>query len=684
MHHDLNLLINIAVVLCVAFVGGLLARHLRMPTLAGYLLAGLAIGPFTPGFVGDIDDIRQLAELGVIFMMFGVGLHFSLKDLWAVRGVAVPGAIGQILLATGMAFVLTRFWGWTTAAGLVVGLAISIASTVVLLRGLTDNGLLNTSHGQVAVGWLVLEDLATVVILVMMPALASADGDLWSGLGAALLKTGLFVAGMLLVGRRFLPFVLTAIARTRSRELFILAVMAASLGTAMLAAEMFGISLALGAFLAGVVIGESKVSHQVAAEALPFQEIFAVVFFVSVGMLANPFSLWQNITQVLLLTLLIIVGKAVTTILLGLVLPAPPKTMLVVAAGLSQIGEFSFIVGQTGVSLGLISAEQYELVLAGALISIILNPFLFHLIPGAEKALARVGPLWKGLTWRTNAVAASPVLPELEGHVVVVGSGRVGGFLLRVLERLELPLLLVEKEREPAREFQERGLPVLFGDASNSELLTHARLDKARSLIVTVPSQSAAELIVAAARDLAPHLPIVARASTTPGIRRLARHGARDVIHAELEGGLEIMRHALLTLQYSVEQVQQYTDAVRREMYFSEDMDMEGEEVLLLSDLLTSVGRLGLTWVTVSPESGLAGRTIGEIELRKRTGASIVGLIRDRKARTNPGPDVRMEAGDLVGMIGEAHELAAAEQLLQSEDSAGERLASTGTASLDG
>ena len=287
--HEITLLINITVALVVAFFGGLLARRLGLPTIVGYLLAGIVIGPFTPGFVGDTRTISQLAELGVIFLMFGVGLHFSLNDLWKVRAIAIPGALGQMVFATLLGFGISQLWGWTPAAGLVLGMAISIASTVVLLRGLMDNGLLNTAHGQAAVGWLVLEDLATVLILVLMPTLANISSGLdWAGLGLTLLKAAAFVVLVLFAGKRLIPWVLMRIAHTRSRELFILAILAIALGTAIGAAEIFGVSLALGAFVAGVVISESPLSHQVGADVFPFREAFAVLFFVSIGMLVNP------------------------------------------------------------------------------------------------------------------------------------------------------------------------------------------------------------------------------------------------------------------------------------------------------------------------------------------------------------------------------------------------------------
>jgi len=314
MMHEATLLLDIAVALVVAFIGGVLARRIGLPTIVGYLLAGIVIGPFTPGFVGDVNTISQLAELGVIFLMFGVGLHFSLKDLWQVRSIAIPGAIGQMMMATLLGYGLSRFWSWTPAAGIVLGVAISIASTVVLLRGLMDHGLLNTPHGQVAVGWLVLEYLATVLILVLMPTLVNtSSGFNWTQLALTLLKAAGFVIVVLLAGTRLIPWILLRIAHTRSRELFILAILAIALGIALGAAEIFGISLALGAFVAGVVVSESPLSHQVGADIVPFREAFAVLFFVSIGMLVNPGYLAGNIIPILALTALIGLGKPLTT-----------------------------------------------------------------------------------------------------------------------------------------------------------------------------------------------------------------------------------------------------------------------------------------------------------------------------------------------------------------------------------
>ena len=391
MHGELTLLLNITVALLVAFIGGVVAKRIGLPPIVGYLVAGVAIGPFTPGFVGDIDMISQLAEIGVIFLMFGVGLHFSLSDLWKVRAIAIPGALLQMGLITAIGVGLALLWGWSLAASVVLGLAISIASTVVLLRGLMENNLLDTSHGRVTVGWLVLEDLATVLILVLLPALFGSEGE--SGLSnviISLVKAAVFVVLMLFVGVRVLPWILKKIAFTGSRELFILAVVTVALGTAVGAAELFGVSLALGAFLAGVVLGESQECYEIAEQIVPFRDIFAVLFFVSVGMLVNPVDVVNNLGQVIALSALIVIGKPLLTLLIGLFLPGEGRTFLVAAAGLSQIGEFSFIVGQAGLALGILTAQQYGLILAGALISITLNPFMFRLIPVMERALHRL------------------------------------------------------------------------------------------------------------------------------------------------------------------------------------------------------------------------------------------------------------------------------------------------------
>lgn len=665
--HEITLLLNIAVALVVAFVGGVIARRIGLPTIVGYLLAGIAIGPFTPGFVGDTETIQQLAELGVIFLMFGVGLHFSLRDLWKVRIIAVPGAVGQTALATLLGFGLSQWWGWTPAAGIVLGLAISVASTVVLLRGLMDNGLLNTEHGQAAVGWLIFEDLATVLILVLMPTLAnSANGFDWQLLGLTLLKAAVFVVVVLFAGVRLIPWLLMRIAHMRSRELWILAVLAVALGTALSAAEIFGVSLALGAFVAGVVVSESPLSHQVGADVLPFREAFAVLFFVSVGMLVNPQYLVAHLVPVLALTTLVVIGKPVIVLLLGMIFPWPARTSLVVAAGLSQIGEFSFILGQAGIALGLLDADQYSLVLAVALISITLNPAMFRLVMPMEKALRRYPALWKLFDRHGQAMPGDDIV--LTDHVVIVGYGRVGRHIAALLGDLSIPHLIVHADAEQVDALERLGIPNLFGDAANSEVLAHAGLSRARALVVAGPDESACELVVAAGRSLAPDLPIIARAITREGMRHMVQMGAQYVIHPELEGGLEIVRHTLLQLGFPLYEITRYTDAVRQDRY---DLQVNTEEEhRMLRNLIDAINNIEITWMQLPPGNPIVGRTLAEANLRARTGASVVAILRDEQLTANPKSMTVFEAGDRIGMIGDKEQIAHVEELLSASGDA--------------
>lgn len=661
--HDLPLLINITIALAAAFAGGLLARRVGLPAIVGYLLAGIAIGPFTPGFVGDTDTISQLAELGVIFLMFGVGLHFSFADLWKVRKVAIPGAVAQMLLGTLAGYALSQVWGWTFSAGITMGLAISIASTVVLLRGLMDNNLLNTPHGRVAVGWLVLEDLATVLILILMPALAPQGGSFdWAALGVTLLKAGAFVALMMFVGTRFIPWLLDRIAHTRSRELFILAILVITLATALAAAEFFAVSLALGAFVAGAIVSESPLSHQVGADVLPFREAFAVLFFVSVGMLVNPSFLLANVGQVVVLTLLVVFGKVLINLLLGFFIPGQAKTFLVVAAGLSQIGEFTFIVGQAGLVLGLLDRNQYSLILAAALLSITVNPWMYRLMPHAERILRSIPWLWEHLD---HHIQPEPTDDQAgQNPVVLVGYGRVGGHLLAVLRSLEIPVKVIEADVERVELLNQLDVPVLYGDAANSEVLTHAHLEKAKALVVSVPEEAAAELIVSAAHDANPNLPIIARAATEEGIARLAELGARFVIHPELEGGLEMVRHTLLHLGLPRREVDEYAEQVRDKRY--EAMSENGAGQPLVRNLLRAIGEIEITWMEIPADSPLIGRSLAESDLRGRTGASVVALVRAKKLNANPKSSTMFKAGDRIGVIGDSTQIFALETFLRS------------------
>lgn len=659
--HELPLLINIAVALVLAFVGGVIARLVSLPTIVGYMLAGIAIGPFTPGFVGDVQTVGQLAELGVIFLMFGVGLHFSLDDLWKVKDIAIPGALGQMIIATLLGYGLTQLWGWPKSASLVLGLAIAVASTVVLIRGLMDNGLLNTPHGQAAIGWLVVEDLATILILILMPGMtAGAEGIAWGTLGLTLLKAAAFVVTLLFVGKKLIPWILLGVARTGSRELFILVVLAISLGTALGAAKLFGVSLALGAFVAGVVVSESPLSHQVSADLLPFREAFSVLFFVSIGMLVNPGYLASNIGQVLALSALIVFGKYILTVPLGFLIRRPARTFLVIAAGRSQIGEFSFILGQTGLSLGLLNQDQYSLILAGALISITVNPLMFRSIGIAEKWLKKHPTIWKWMD--RHGPSPAPEAEPLSDHVVIIGYGRVGQHIVNVLTQLNVPRLVVELDAARVEELDAQGVPTLYGDAGNSEVLAHAGLKRARLLVVTIPEEATTGILVAAARNEAPDLPIIVRAATNAGVKRLALLGAQQVIHPELEGGLQIVRRTLLQLGFPLSKVQEYADVVRGD-YYDTSINTE-QERQLLHDLLSASDNIGISWLRLGGNNPLVDRSLAEANLRATSGASVVAIMRDRELITNPEPQAILRANDLVGLVGNEEQLMAAQKVM--------------------
>jgi len=659
--HNLSLLINIAAALGVAFLGGLLVRRMGLPTLVGYLLAGVAIGPFTPGFVGDPHTINQLAELGVIFLMFGVGLHFSFRHLWQVRDIAIVGALGQMATTATLGYWLSQWWGWPPFSGVVLGLAISVASTIVLLRGLMDNGLLNTSHGQVAVGWLVMEDVATVLVLLILPTLVPTENGFdWRALGFTVLAAIGFLIFMVFVGARLIPWLLLGVAHTRSRELFILANLTMALGIALGAAELFGVSLALGAFMAGAVVSESPLSHQIAADLLPFREAFSVLFFVSIGMLLDPHYLLDNLGPVLALTGFVVFGKSTVTALWAFLFPRPARTALIVAAGTSQIGEFSFILGQAGLALGLLESDQYSLILAGALLSIVVNPLMFRLVGWAERGLQWISPLWKLLN-RFGQRLTSIDAP-LAGHIVIVGCGRVGRHIAEVAEYLGLLYLVVESDAERAHVLDQRGVRTLLGDAANSEVLTHAALDRARLLVVTLPEEAASELTVAAARDLAPNLPIIARAVTREGVQRLAELGAQHVIHPELEGGLQLVRHALLQLGFSMEDVRRYAESVRRDHYAA--LANSSEEQRLLRESLDRADLIQVAWLRLPSDSPWTGRAWEETGLTTRTGVALATILRDGQLLANPEAGTVLHEGDYLELIGNSEQLAAAQRLI--------------------
>lgn len=567
---DVSLITSIAIALGLAAMGGFLARLARLSPVVGYLAAGLLISPATPGYTADPAAMQQLANLGVIFLMFGVGLHFNLRDLLAVRAIAIPGAIIQVCAATafgtgiGLAFHLP----WREA--LVLGLAISIASTIILIRTLEDRGLMGTIHARVVIGWLIAQDIITVVVLAMIPSLAHEGNGLeWKPVAFAALRAAVFVVIMLGFGARLLPRLLSLVARTGSRELFVLAFVAAALGIATSAAA-FGLSIALGAFIAGVAVSETETSHQVAADVVPLRDAFAVLFFVSVGLLLDPDVVRANKGLFLAILLSVLFVNAAIAFVTAAVFPFPGRTALVVGAGLAQLGEFTFIVGSEGVREGLMTEETYAIILAVAAISIVVNPFVFRTLDAIESVLRRLGPIWRFVD--RQGQIPEPEIPRSD-HVVIVGYGRVGELAGHALSQLDIPFAVVEIDLDRARALNAAGIPTIWGDAGTREVLERTGIGHARAVVITVPEESSAFVATAVARSLNPAVPVLVRARTGGEIRPLRELGANEVIVPEYEGGLEMMRQALVYLGFDPQEALHLSGAVRDIHYQAETFD---------------------------------------------------------------------------------------------------------------
>lgn len=538
MHATTPLISTIAVGLVLAFLLGILANRLRISPLVGYLVAGVLVGPFTPGFVADTALAPELAELGVILLMFGVGLHFSLKDLMAVKSIAIPGAIAQIAVATLLGMGLSSLLGWSLASGLVFGLCLSTASTVVLLRALEERQLIDSQRGQIAIGWLIVEDLAMVLTLVLLPAFRDmigaehADtGKLIRDLAWTIGKVVAFITLMIVVGRRLVPWVLAKSAATGSRELFTLAVLAMALGIAFGAVKLFDVSFALGAFFAGVVLNESELSQRAAHDTLPLRDAFAVLFFVSVGMLFDPMILVNEPMAVIITLAIIVFGKSAAAFMLVRLFGHSKRTALTISTSLAQIGEFAFILAGLGVVLGLLSEQGRNLVLAGAILSIMINPLLFTLL---ERYLEKTETIDEQIV--EEAIEEEKQIPvDMCNHALLVGYGRVGSLIGAKLHQEGIPIVVIENSRARVDALREQGIKAVLGNATKVEIMELARLDCARWLLLTIPNGYEAGEIVAAAREKRSDLEIIARAHYDDEVSYITEHGANQVVMGERE-----------------------------------------------------------------------------------------------------------------------------------------------------
>jgi monovalent cation:H+ antiporter-2, CPA2 family len=555
MPHEAELITTIAASLGLAMVMGYIASRVKMPPMAGYLLAGIIIGPATPGFVANVGLASQLAEIGVMLLMFGVGLHFSLDDLLAVRRIAIPGAIVQMCASAGLGIGIALLWGWAPGAAIVFGLALSVASTVVVLRALEAGGAWQSINGRIAVGWLIVEDLVMVLVLVLLPPLGgilgseqTATGNIWAALALTLGKVVAFVATMLLVGRRVLPRLLWLVARTGSRELFTLCVISAAVGVAYVSSYVFDVSFALGAFFAGMMMRESELSHRAAEESLPLRDAFAVLFFVSVGMLFDPMVVLEHPAKLVAVVAIVMLANPIVAAGLVLAFRYPLNTAMTVGASLSQIGEFSFILAALGVALGLLPAHGQSLIVAAALISIAANPLVFAGLRPAHAWIRARSRLARRLERSGDPLATLPMSTGetyLSGQVVLVGYGRVGRRIAQALSAQGVPYVVAEQNRERVRELRDKDIAAVSGDAADPAVLIQAHIARASMLVIATPDTVSVRRMAEVARTLNPAIEIALRTHSEEEARLLSKENVGMVFFGEHELASAMTRHVL-------------------------------------------------------------------------------------------------------------------------------------------
>ena len=640
---------DIALILVAALLGGLVARRLGLPLILGYIVAGVAVGPNTGGpTVSSVHDIELLAEIGVALLLFTIGLHFSLDELVPVRRVALFGTAAQMALTIAFGYGLGRLlgFGWQEAAWF--GALLSLSSTAVVLKSLSEQGVMGTLSSRVIIGMLVAQDLAVVPLIIVLPELGSLGQGL-SELGVAALRAAAFVGVMVVFGRRVLPWLMARVAAWNSRELFLISVVAIGLGVGY-ATYLFGLSFAFGAFVAGLVLSQSDYSHQALADVEPLRDVFAMLFFVSVGMLLDPGFLIQNAGTVALVVALVFAVKGlmfagvVRAFGYGNIIP------FAVGLGLFQVGEFSFVIARVGVEEGAISQSNYSIVLSTAVITMSLTPFAMRLAPFLYGRWRERFPKEAMNTFN---------LPErgLGDHVVIAGYGRVGSFVARLLARLDQPFVVVDPNPARADEARDSSYPVVYGDAGAEPVLEAAGVRRARLVIVTVPDPVGARLVVERVRSINPNVHVVARTTTVEQLEELGRLGVYEAVHPESEAGLELGRQALSHLDVPAGDIQRFADEVRRELYAP--ITRQGTEGDLLAQLERASRQIETEWVRLPENSPLEGRTIGDLGVRTQTGASIVAIVRDDLVLAGPGPDARFEPGDLVGVLGTRDQRAA-------------------------
>lgn len=649
---------DIALILVAALAGGYVAQRLGQPLILGYIVAGVLVGPHTGGpTVSDVHEVELLAEIGVALLLFTLGIEFNLARLARVRGVAFLGTPIQIALSMLLGWSLGRLLGWSSYSALWLGAMAALSSTMVTLKTLSAQGTLGTLASRVMIGMLIVQDLAVVPLMIVLPELDNLQSGL-PVLGWAVLRAGLFLAAMVLVGTRIIPVVLKGIASWGSRELFLIAVMALGLGVGY-ATYLAGLSFAFGAFVAGMVLSESDYGHQALSDVVPLRDVFGMLFFVSVGMLLDVRFVLAHLHQILLLVVAIGVGKALIFTGVTRAFGYRGDIPLAVGLGLFQVGEFAFVLARVGLAAGALSVEQSNLVLATTLATMLLTPWVSSLSAPAYSLFQR---------WRPSP---SPVLPahaehELHDHIIIAGYGRVGRYIANLLTRLDRAYIVIERDQGRLDALKAACVPVIYGDAASPVVLEAAGLQRARLLLVAVSAAIDVEGIVRQARQLNPQLHIVARATRLGQLEALRSLGIHEVVQPEFEAGLEMVRQALLHFSVPPLEIERLSDEVRGEYY--RPIETLGASAATLRRLRQlHEGSLALDWHALDHGSVLAGRTIGASAIRKRTGASIVVLLRDGALTLNPDPDTSLRAGDQLGVFGSDEQRAAFVELFAAE-----------------
>lgn len=653
---------DIAIIVVGGLIGGLIAQRLRQPLIIGYIIMGMLLGPKTGGItISDTHEIELLAEIGVALLLFALGLEFSLKELRPVRRIALVGTPLQMLLTIGLGLAIGKVMDWPLTPSIWFGAMIALSSTMVILKTLASQGRMGTLSSRVMMGMLIVQDLAVVPMMIILPQLKDPEAGL-PILGLAALRAVVFLGAMIFVGARVIPWLMAAVARWNSRELFLLAVTAMGLGIGYVS-YLFGLSFAFGAFVAGLVLSESDYAHQALNDIIPLRDLFGLLFFTSVGMLLDPAFLMANLGLVLLVVVLVSLGKA--AIFGGLTWGFGYRSgvPLAVGLGLFQIGEFSFVLARTGLSSGSIDNDLYALILTTAVVTMVLTP----LASGQVERLYGLRKRWfKGEPLQMMNLPAE----GLQDHVVIAGGGRVGYAVAQVLQRLGRPFVVIEFDQRRIDFLKGEGLAIIYGDASQEVVLEAARVGQARLLLATAPTAIITQAIVAAVRRINPTLHIVARAEGLEHLRSLHALGVHEVVQPEFEAGLEITRQTLLHLDIPAVEIQRFTDGVRDELYAP--MYETHADYKVLTRLRGAARLLDLGWVSVPEGSPLEGRSLQELDLRRKTGVSVVGVLREGKLKANPSASFRFASGDAAAVIGDHAQVAGFEAIAQPQPLAAE------------